>query len=180
MADFAPAITLVLKHEGHYVDNPNDPGGATNYGISLRFVKSLPPGILPPNNHLPLDAKYIKSLSINEAEQIYKVEFWDKGNFAQIINQTLANKVFDMAVNMGTHQAILLLQRAITQLNPKIQILNDGNLDVATITAVNSLNAAQLLAKYQQVLRDFYCLLAKEHPQFQVFLHGWINRVNDI
>jgi lysozyme family protein len=42
MSDFNQAVKVILQHEGGYVDNPNDPGGATNYGISLRFLADHP------------------------------------------------------------------------------------------------------------------------------------------
>jgi lysozyme family protein len=85
MADFDTAINLVLKHEGGYVNNPDDPGGETNFGISKAVYPSLD----------------IKSLTIEEAKQIYLRDYW-KPYMEQEPNQLLANCALDCAVNMGS------------------------------------------------------------------------------
>jgi len=59
--NFNLAVDFVLKHEGGYSNDPNDPGGETNFGISKRY-------------HPDVD---VKNLTVEGAEQIYKAQYWD-------------------------------------------------------------------------------------------------------
>ena len=61
MTNFQQAIQFVLKHEGGYVCNPNDPGGETNYGISKQEYPDLD----------------IKNLTVANAMDIYQRDYWD-------------------------------------------------------------------------------------------------------
>ena len=67
MADFEQAINFVLKNEGGLEENPNDPGGITNHGISLRFLKSIKPDA---------SEEDIRNLTVNQAKTIYYDHFW--------------------------------------------------------------------------------------------------------
>lgn len=84
MALPGPAIALVLKHEGGYIDDPADPGGETKYGISKRSYPDLD----------------IKNLTPEEATAIYQRDFWTATMAAQS-DQRLANCMLDSRVNQG-------------------------------------------------------------------------------
>ena len=71
MSHFDTAIKKVLKHEGGYVDHKNDPGGATKYGISLRFIKQSNTD-LDLDNDGDIDADDIKEMTEDKAKEIYK------------------------------------------------------------------------------------------------------------
>ena len=73
MADFEKAIPLILKHEGGWVDDKDDLGGATNRGIIFKVFKLYAEqlGLLPTKEAL-------KTLTEAQAKQIYKLQFWDK------------------------------------------------------------------------------------------------------
>src|ERR1039458_5408099 len=90
MADFNLAISIVLTNEGGLVDDPNDPGGLTNYGISKASYPNLD----------------IKNLTVAQATAIYLRDFW---LFGGIVNQAVATKLFDAYVNMR-HDAIKIAQ----------------------------------------------------------------------
>ena len=64
MAEFKAAFQLVIANEGEYVNDPQDPGGETKFGISKRSYPQLD----------------IKNLTIDQAQNIYKTDFWDKIN----------------------------------------------------------------------------------------------------
>ena len=74
MSNFESAVEKVLKHEGGYVDHANDPGGATNYGISLRFVKQSTGIDLDVDGDGDIDADDIKAMTPEQAKEIYKTE----------------------------------------------------------------------------------------------------------
>jgi lysozyme family protein len=88
MSDFNVAVNLVLAHEGGYVNNPDDPGGETNFGISKRAYPTVD----------------IKNLTREEAIAIYKRDYWKSWMEAQT-DQHLANCLLDSAVNQGVAAA---------------------------------------------------------------------------
>jgi lysozyme family protein len=176
MADFALAIKTVLQHEGKYVDNPADPGGATNYGISLRWLTSIGDadndGVLDGDIDLDgdVDADDIAKMTVEQAEGFYKLHWWDKYGYGKIQDQSVAVKVFDLAVNMGAKQAHKCLQRAIRSAK-LLKLKDDGILGQQTLDAANSTNYTHLLCALRSEAAGFYRSLNR--PQF---LEGWLNR----
>jgi lysozyme family protein len=180
LSDFNLAIPLVLKHEGGLSNNPSDPGGITNYGISLRFLKGLgnqvPSGVII-DDQSTADAYDVRNMSIAEATILYKQDWWDKYQYGSINNQLLANKVFDIAVNIGSVEAAKLLQRACCQLGENLAI--DGTLGVQSFNVINKLEANSLVTEFCKNVTLYYQLLVKNNANFSKFLQGWLNRVND-
>ena len=93
MADFDPAVQLTLQHEGGFFHNPVT-GEVVNFGITLTFVRDS-------GYSAAADEAFIQNLTAQEAREIYRKYFWDRYNIGAIANQDLANKVFDLTVNMG-------------------------------------------------------------------------------
>lgn len=85
--NFETAIKFILKHEGGYVFDPDDPGGETNYGISKRA-------------HPDID---IKNLTVKQASEIYLNEYWRPG--AQDKEECIRLVYFDTSVNCGLMRA---------------------------------------------------------------------------
>lgn len=150
MADFELAITNTLRNEGGYNNDPSDPGGETNFGIDKRSYPQVD----------------IKNLTEAQAEAIYLRDFW---KFSGIINQMLANKVFDMYVNMG-HSAISILQRLLSGL------VIDGSYGPATEKEANAANPFLLLLHYQEALAQHYRDIVANNPSEEKFLAGWLRR----
>src|SRR5690349_3155881 len=94
MNNFDRALDFVLAREGGYSNDPYDPGGETKYGICKRF-------------HQELD---IKNLTIKQAAEIYRKEYWDPMDCDQL-PYWAALAVFDSAVNMGRNHAITCLAK---------------------------------------------------------------------
>ena len=137
MSDFRNSISFVFKREGGYSDRKNDLGGPTNYGISLRFLKTLGKfGDFDGDGDIDIDD--IKLLDQEKAGTIYRKEFWDAGGYGRIEDNSIALKVFDMAVNMGARRSHLILQEAINFLNNSQDIKVDGVLGPQTLKAVNA------------------------------------------
>lgn len=175
-ARFELAIPFVFKHEGLFVDDPQDPGGATNYGISLRYLKKFensPKDILSlfdiDGNGL-LNEEDIKKMTKEQAEKIYKKMWWDKFQYGRILNQSVANKIFDLAVNMGSIQAHTCAQRAVRAANGTL-LDEDGILGTKTIAALNRCVPEVLLAAIKSEGAGFYRFLNKPR-----YLKGWLNR----
>lgn len=93
MANFEQAVALVLKHEGGFVDDPDDKGGMTNFGITegafLSFYKRTP-------SH-----EEMINLTVQQAKEIYKSSYWNPFHFDSEPNQKFATVAFNMAVLRG-------------------------------------------------------------------------------
>lgn len=147
-------INHVINNEGGYVNNPNDSGGETNFGITKRTYPNLD----------------IENLTRSEAVDIYKKDFWDKYNFDKIRSFDVAQKLFDMSVNMGHKQAVKLLQQAHGGLHV------DGIMGTITFGEINQGRPEQLLEKFREKIANFYRELVVRNPKNAVFLKGWLKR----
>lgn len=175
MANFNKSIVTVLAHEGGLVNNANDPGGATNFGISLYWLQHQGDFQSADLNHDGrIDINDIKLLTKETAAGFYRTKWWDLYKYDRIQNDDLATKVFDSAVNMGGIQAHKLLQRAINGCGGSCGV--DGQLGPATLAAMNSIDAVALLRRFRQALADFYISLANMRPKLREFLAGWLRR----
>lgn len=172
MSIFELAIPIVLRHEGGLVDNPNDPGGITNHGVSLRWLKSK--GLAGDLNHDgDVDAEDIKIMTADQAAQFYKTYWWDKYNYGAIIAQVTANKIFDTAVNMGPFRPAIFAQR-IVGIEP-----TTGNIGPRTLAAVNAMPSTQFISAFQNMQAQFYRDLVAANPRRAEFLNGWLARAYD-
>jgi lysozyme family protein len=173
MADFILAIPLILRHEGGFVAHPSDPGGATNYGISLRYLNDAKLDI---NEYGLIDVGDIRALSPDSASVIYKKYWWDKYNYEAINDQAIATKIFDMAVNMGASQAHKLVQRAANAVYGGAILQVDGVLGPKTLQLLNELHPKRLLIALREFQASFYRELARKNRDLSPFLRGWLNR----
>ena len=166
------AIKVVLRHEGGFVDHPDDPGGMTYKGISLRFLRQNGVDI---DGDGDVDADDIRAL-IDDGqmiEQIYFDYFWTPNRLDELQSELLAVKIFDMAVNMGSRQAWKLVQRAL-----KSRVTIDGIVGPQTLRAVNAETDEdyRLIDRIRTEQADFYTNLARSRPDLAVFLKGWLRR----
>src|SRR6476646_5708478 len=104
MADFKAAFAFVLQHEDSTRSGKVtvDAGGRTRFGIAEKFHPDLPEEFFTG----PAEE------ALAEAEKIEEREYWDSMGLAEVESQNVSNKLFDMGVNMGVHQAAVYAQRA--------------------------------------------------------------------
>ena len=155
MAKFELSIDTILKHEGGYVNDPDDPGGETNFGISKR-------------QYLKID---IARLTIEQAKMLYRQDYW---KYDEIISQPVATKVFDMAVNMGHGRAHRILQEALQNVGEPVRI--DGILGPQTIKAANGSDYEELLKEIRILMAVRYAQIALARPTSRKYLHNWMRR----
>ena len=170
---FNEALKNTLTHEGGFVDNPADPGGATKWGISLRFLRAKGVQAGDIDGDGDVDKQDIESLRPGHAEDFYRKNFWDKYHYA-CLPVDLAKKVFDMAVNMGPGQAHKLLQRACNEFGAGLVV--DGVIGSKTRAMARTMNEGELLSVLRRGAINFYFNLAKKKPELALFLHGWCRR----
>jgi lysozyme family protein len=168
MASFDMFLPLLLQFEGGYVDNPNDPGGETNKGITMRTFATCSHALLGID---PTSAN-LQAMTDAQAGIIYKNNYWNLVQGDSIALQDLANIVCDFYVNAGTH-ATSLLQTVMNGLGANVVV--DGSLGPASIQALAALDQPTVYQQYKQGRIAYYQQLGVKYP---MFLQGWLNRVN--
>ena len=151
---FDQAVDVILKHEGGLVDNPNDPGGITNFGISKRSYPEVD----------------IYNLTKEKAKEIYERDFWHPLNLYMIDNANICLELFDFAVNAGPSRSVKMAQKlAGTK--------EDGQLGGITAKAINEFEG-DFVKVFKHARIIYYESLARNNHNLKMFLNGWINRVN--
>jgi lysozyme family protein len=170
MASFDLIFPTVLKFEGGYVDDPDDPGGETNKGITMAVFQECAHELLG----IDPSSMNLKGLTDAQAGIIYKSRYWDKmlGDSFQL--QDLAGIVFDFYVNSGTN-ATALLQRILDNLGATLVV--DGQIGQATLQALAGFDSVAVYRLYKQQRIAYYQQLAASKPALAKFLNGWLNRV---
>ena len=180
MSAFHTAVEKVLQHEGGFVDDPVDPGGATNYGISIRWLRKVGDedgdgwldGDLDHDGDIDVDD--IRGMSRDQAIDFYRTHFWEAYHYDQIKNQVIAEKVFDFTVNMGSRQSHKILQRACRACRHVIK--DDGVIGKMTLSAVNNIPHPTLITAIRSEAAGFYRLLVCKNKKLSKYINGWLNR----
>lgn len=146
---------VTLGHEGGYVNDPNDRGGETNFGISKRW-------------HPNVD---IKNLTKSKAATIYKKDYYDKMQ-GDKLPVPVALPIFDMAINSGISRAVKLIQGVVGE-------TVDGIIGNKTINAIQEFftkDPIGLLDSYRDARINYYESL----DQFDRYGRGWTNRATQV
>jgi hypothetical protein len=159
---FQKALDFTLKWEGGKVDNPHDPGGRTNMGITQatyeRYLRRKKQTV-----------KDVYTITAAEVAEIYETDYWNSAQCQRMI-PTLAISMFDTAVNFGVGGAVLFLQEALGLTKP------DGIFGSNTAAAMMVQNTSETAIKLCQGRIAYRHQRVTENPSQQVFLQGWLNR----
>jgi len=148
---FMDAMPILLEFEGGYVNNPQDPGGETKYGISKRAYPK----------------EDIKDMTLKRAYEIYKRDYWDPLLIDQLPPR-LRFTMFDTAVNSGVKQAVKMLQKTVGT-------VQDGVLGPKTLQAAWDMEQSKLAANFLGNRLQFLASL----NAFNAFGRGWARRIAD-
>ena len=168
------ALNFILEREGGLVNNPKDPGGITNHGISFRFLKQLHPELADIDGDGDVDADDIRALSQDDARTLYKAEFWD-GLKLDLLPWRLAIFTMDTAVNMGKSRAVKIVQAALRGQGRIVVV--DGLMGPATRAAIENVDLDILLRNVIAQRAWSYLSLCRRNAQLKAFLFGWLSRV---
>lgn len=173
MAQFEPAVENTLIFEGGYSNNANDSGGETYRGISrVNWPNWNGWGYVDIERGEP---NFPKNLDSNLGLQGNVIDFY-RQNYWQydgINSQAIANKIFDLAVNVGKVHADKIVQGAVG-------VTQDGVLGPDTIAAINAqsspTSSGSLISKIREAAMAYHQVIVQTHPEDAVFLQGWIRR----
>jgi len=178
MADFNKAFLLILSNEGGYGNDPDDPGGETYKGIARKMnpdwlgwyiidLLKKQPGF--PDTLQSADAIEIKKQLDYEVSSFYCTHFWIKVNGEKIINQQVAESIFDFAVNAGVAVSISLAQSVVG-------VSVDGIIGSKTIEAINRFNPGYFLAALALAKINRYVEICTKRPVSRKYFFGWVVR----
>lgn len=173
-------IAAILAHEGGYVNDPDDPGGPTNHGVTLGTLRGLG---LDVTGDGAVDIDDVKALRVTDAARIFRVEYFEKPRLP-LLPEALQPAVFDMYVNAG-RRAVILLQEVLVRLGAVLEV--DGALGPVTARAAHDaardLGERRLVDAYGVERREWYYRLADRRPASRRFARrrdggkgGWIVR----
>src|SRR5271154_2726916 len=157
---FDACMPFIFKAEGGYSDNPADPGGPTNFGITLATLKAYEGD---PN----LAAQDVKNLTSAMATEIYRTAYWNRMQCGAL-PAGLDLEVFDFGVNSGPAESVKTLQKIVG-------VTQDGSIGPITLAAVRQFNVGDLIGRFAQARLAFYQSL--NMPEFE---QGWATRVAQI
>ncbi|CCG07341.1 glycoside hydrolase family 108 protein [Pararhodospirillum photometricum] len=181
MADdqvWAAALAAVLAHEGGYVNDPRDPGGATKWGVSLRWLRALEGGAGDTDGDGDVDADDVKALTPTQAGALYYKEWWVPLRCAAM-PPPIAIKLFDTAVNVGPRPAITILQTALNVTGGLPPVAVDGKVGPETLgkaQGILPIRIADVVADMCVAQEAYYRTLVARIPARAVYLIGWTRR----
>lgn len=172
----------IVRREGGYVNDPDDPGGATKYGVTIHSMRRLG---LDLNHDGQVNATDVKALSVEQAADIFKKHYYYVPKIDQL-PLALQATVFDMQVNAGGN-AIKVLQRLLIEFGEDVSV--DGALGPQSVSAAHRVWAKapdHLVDAYGIERRNYYYRLADRRPASRKYARrrnggkgGWITRAEE-
>ncbi|MEQ1651089.1 MAG: TIGR02594 family protein [Hyphomicrobium sp.] len=164
-SSFTRALAHVLEMEGGFSDDPYDPGGPTNKGITLGDFAKWRGETVTALSRATLIAA-LKEIPDAAVSAIYRTRYWQPASCADL-GDGVALMHFDAAVNHGIGGAIRLLQAALG-------VTADGEIGPQTLSAARTQPAHAIIERYAELRRARYRAL----PHFWRFGRGWLRRVD--
>ena len=185
MSDNYPAaINFALSHEGGYVDDPRDPGGATNFGITLATLRDYADryGLLHDGLDLDIDhSGHIDVGDIRKMDRDFAIAFyrefvWLPQCLDQIKDPKVAAKILDEGINLGPNGIGRIVATALSVSG--VRGASPGPIGASTVALINKADPVRLLTWLKRGLEANYMRIVEARPASHVFLKGWIARAN--
>ncbi len=172
----------IVRREGGYVNDPADPGGATNHGVTIHTMRRLG---LDLTGDRTVDARDVRALDPSQAAEIFIRHYYAAPKI-NLLPEPLQPSVFDMQVNAGVN-AVRLLQRLLGRFD--IALKDDGIIGPRTAKAAREAMALapnHLVSAYGIERRNYYYRLGDRKAQLRKFARrrdggkgGWIIRAEE-
>ena len=172
MADSSKLVPFILSKEGGYVNDKDDSGGPTNFGITLATWRKVG---YDKNDDGVINKEDIKLLTEDDFHRVFKKNYWDACKADQIKDQSVANLLVDFAYNSGVARVSKFIQKIVG-------VTADGIIGNKTINAINNYprGQRQLFATLKQRRINYLNGIVVANPIQKKFYNGWMNRVNAI
>lgn len=181
-----PSVTEIadeiIAREGGYVDDPDDPGGATNFGVTLGTLQRLGRDLTGDGR---VDKRDVRALTREQAREIFIAHYFQRPGIGKLPAPIQAS-VFDMYVNAGAN-AVKILQRLLGKMGRQVRV--DGVIGPETIAAARAAQEAApdfLADAYGIERRNYYYRLADQRPASRKYARrrdggkgGWIRRAEE-
>ncbi|MGL4279333.1 MAG: holin-associated N-acetylmuramidase [Albidovulum sp.] len=181
-----PSVTDIAKEivarEGGYVNDPDDPGGATQHGVTLKTLRALGVDLTGDGR---VGVEDLRRLTPEKAAGIYVEHYFARTGIGQL-PEALQASVFDMYVNAGNH-AVRILQRLLNDMGYALAV--DGGIGARTAEAARAAageDPALLADAYGIARRNYYYALADARPKSRKYARrrdggkgGWITRAEE-
>lgn len=168
MADFKKYSGQLINLEKGFVNNPNDNGGPTKYGITLATWQRYG---YDKNKDGVIDIEDLKLITPQDALSIAKKNYWDYFKADELKNQSIAEFIVDWGYNSGQTTVARRVQRLL-----KLPV--DGLVGESTVKAINNAVQSQFFAQLKADRIALINLIVKMKPSQMEFYHGWMNRIN--
>lgn len=172
------AIEIVAR-EGGYVDDPDDPGGATKFGVTIHTLRRLSMDLTGDGKVTPAD---VRNLTREQAVEIF-IEHYFRRPHLDLLPDPLQPSVFDMYVNSGAN-AVRILQRLLNDMGHGVLV--DGVVGPKTVSAADAaarIGSGLFVDAYGIARRNYYYEVADRRPASRKFARrkdggkgGWIQR----
>ncbi len=182
MTDVETLAREIVAREGGYVNDPDDPGGATKHGVTIHTMRRLGMDL---DGDGAITAKDVQRIDEDQAVDIFLEHYYDRPRISALPN-VLQASVFDMYVNAGAN-AVRILQRLLNEMGESLTV--DGTIGPKTIGAAKAalMRAPHHLADaYGIARRNYYYDLADRRPSSRKFARrrdggkgGWIQRAEE-
>lgn len=167
---FEHALNYVFKNEGDFVNDADDAGGATKYGITLDTLSMW--------RGRPASVKDVESLTTEAAESLYYNLYWEPLGCDKLTQLTIAIALFDAGVLFGIGISAVYAQTALAQSGFSDIIKIDGHVGPKTIAALNSVKAALFIKAFHLLFTLRIADIITRYPRNAKYRNGWENRVD--
>lgn len=160
---------FIKSFEGGFVDDPDDPGGATNMGVTIATWRKQG---YDKNGDGVIDVKDLKKITEEDAKRIMRLNYWNRWKADQIADQSVANILVDWVWGSGA--------KGITIPQGLLGVKQDGAVGPITLSALNSVDGRQMFDKLMQARKEYIDYICTVSPAKKKFKKGWLRRLGSI
>lgn len=172
-------LDTILKHEGGFVNHPNDRGGATNFGVTIKEYGEW--------IGRPATIQDMRNMKREEARDIFRKKYYTKPGIDQLVPAELQPIVFDACVLYGPKRAIIFLQKIVNEFGTASKT-DDWETDLDGVLGPHTRKLIKEISDkygwkavnnaYVEERIQFCQAIVRNRPSQKVFLKGWTNRAN--
>ena len=155
-SDYKECLDLVLKSEGGWVNNPNDPGGETNLGVTKAVWEE----------YVGHPVTTMKNLTKDDVAPLYEQKYW-RACYGEVLPRGLDFLCFSFGINAGSGRSVKLLQQSLG-------LVSDGIIGPKVMQKLRESNIADVIKSFSESRREYY----KSLKNFPIFGKGWISRTD--